>query len=445
MAALGGEGRAGGRGVGQSALAAAVGAALLLVAASTYYVTHRQDAHFRQLMGDRTPHLEGLHWPGQMSPHLGGGLRSATVATQLGSRAEVAAPMESTVREEWVRSEKDTPEAEPPEANAYAPPASPGTDDYDEEAILEREGDAEAASYTAFIGVFSNGNPGGVKRRDACRATWFPGSDDALRAFEEEHNVKMRFVVGRSTARGNASQVLQVEEEKFGEMVHVHVIEAYDNLKLKMMRFFTTLPRLFSARYYLKVDDDIYFRPDRLPLAVEQWASRGADYVGCKRRGGHMWADPQSRYFDPQRHLVHDQKYFLYQAGPAYALSRWAATLLMSVPEGGLRFFGGGDASFGAWFLALNVTHLDEMRLCASNCNQRNLLGYWEVSKCNGMCDPENGMIKVHNDECGTAPTLPPGTAFLPQNRQSYDPSKEKCHKIYEDKLDHSECRKQTS
>lgn len=79
MAALGGEGRAGGRGVGQSALAAAVGAALLLVAASTYYVTHRQDAHFRQLMGDRTPHLEGLHWPGQMSPHLGGGLRSATV------------------------------------------------------------------------------------------------------------------------------------------------------------------------------------------------------------------------------------------------------------------------------------------------------------------------------------------------------------------------------
>jgi hypothetical protein len=46
---------------------------------------------------------------------------------------------------------------------------------------------------------------------------------------------------------------LDLEEKQFGQMVRINVVEEYDNLKFKMMRFFTTVPRLFNARYYLKV------------------------------------------------------------------------------------------------------------------------------------------------------------------------------------------------
>jgi hypothetical protein len=103
--------------------------------------------------------------------------------------------------------------------------------------------------------------------------------------------------------------------------------------------------------------------------------------------------------------------------------------LLMSIPEDGLRFFGGGDASFGAWFLAFNVTHMDDMRMCCGACKP-NMLGYWEISKCNGICNPETTMARVHTEECGASPTLPRGETELPETRRSYEISKEKCHKV---------------
>lgn len=53
--------------------------------------------------------------------------------------------------------------------------------------------------YAAFIGVFSSATFNGAKHRQACRATWFPGTPGELLALESEYNVKLRFVVGRST------------------------------------------------------------------------------------------------------------------------------------------------------------------------------------------------------------------------------------------------------
>jgi len=135
-------------------------------------------------------------------------------------------------------------------------------------------------------------------------------------------------------------------------------------------------------------------------------------------------------------------RYFLYMAGPAYAVSRWAAHLLGSIPERGLRFWGGGDVSFGAWFLALNVQHWDDSRLCASSCNATNLVGYWDISRCNGVCQPETSLLRLHRDACGTNPLIPRGKLLLPENSQSYDASLEKCHTIRKAVLDHKECRK---
>jgi galactosylxylosylprotein 3-beta-galactosyltransferase len=103
----------------------------------------------------------------------------------------------------------------------------------------------------------------------------------------------------------------------------------------------------------------------------------------------------------------------------------------MSAPEKGLRFFGAGDASFGAWMLAFNVTHWEDRRMCSNDCSETNILGLYHTTRCNGLCKPEEDMLELHRDVCGAEPTIPRGQAILPESRlHSYDPSKEKCHRV---------------
>mmetsp|Transcript_36868 Transcript_36868/g.93161 ORF Transcript_36868/g.93161 Transcript_36868/m.93161 type:complete len:425 (+) Transcript_36868:133-1407(+) len=311
-------------------------------------------------------------------------------------------------------------------ANAYTSPSEGGTD--------------ELGEYSAFVGVFSVGKVSGIVRRNTVRRTWFPASEAALAAYESKHNVKMRFVIGKDPILGAVPKEIVREEALHGAFVHINVNEVYDNLKLKMMRYFTTVPKLFNARYYLKVDDDTYFRPDRIALVVPQWEKRSADYIGCSMRGGDMMDKPDRRYYDPQRHLIHGSRYFQYHAGPAYAMSRRAVRLLASVPDGGLRFWGAGDASFGAWMLAFNVTHLEDRRLCSPNCNEINALAHW--GNCNGLCGPSKAMLLAHKGTCGTEPAIPRGMQELPWKPwASFNSTKEKCHQIHGDWLDHSRCR----
>lgn len=461
-------------GLAQSRVVTGVIAGLLmLVACSTYYVTHRQDGYLDNLArapnfsprdtsreSDAAATHSAAETHTKVSLQITSGLSNGG---HLGDTVRGLGVQSKPLMNSGLRQAADKPAAAPLRMPPFAElaklpaPGQPGSDPLKGtrgggnngfmspmHVQSEVEGSlkmSERPGYVAFMGVFSSGNLGGEKRRGACRGTWFPGTEKELLAFEAEHNMKIRFIVGKPN-KGKGEH-LDLEEKQFGQMVRINVVEEYDNLKFKMMRFFTTVPRLFNARYYLKVDDDIYFRPDRVPLAAVQWAGHDADYIGCKRRGGVMWGTHTSRYFDPQRHLINEEKYYLYQAGPAYAISRWGVELLMSIPEDGLRFFGGGDASFGAWFLAFNVTHMDDMRMCCGACKP-NMLGYWEISKCNGICNPETTMARVHTEECGASPTLPPGATELPETRRSYEISKEKCHKLHDDWIDHSQCRRGT-
>jgi hypothetical protein len=43
------------------------------------------------------------------------------------------------------------------------------------------------------------------------------------------------------------------EERSFGDHVHYDVIDEYDNLKLKMLKFFRDTVSLYRAHYYIKV------------------------------------------------------------------------------------------------------------------------------------------------------------------------------------------------
>ena len=107
-----------------------------------------------------------------------------------------------------------------------------------------------------------------------------------LEEFQEQYSVSLRYVIGYSEDPMVMSK-LEAEEERHGPLLRVRVLERYRNLALKAVRYFEAALRLLpekSNSFILKVDDDVYFQPHRLPLAVEQWNAHGAHYTGCFMR-----------------------------------------------------------------------------------------------------------------------------------------------------------------
>lgn len=132
----------------------------------------------------------------------------------------------------------------------------------------------------------------------------------------------------------------------------------------------------------------------------------------------------------------------MYPSGPAFGLAYQASLLLASVPEGGLRFYGAGDASVGGWVLGLNVTHQEEHRFCHHDC-QANTIAYYDTTKCNGLCDPLNQLPQMMSSTCWTEPAIPRGYTSLPWDPDGeFDHGKERCAKLFSDHLDQSDCRR---
>jgi hypothetical protein len=108
---------------------------------------------------------------------------------------------------------------------------------------------------------------------------------EELAALERRSRIALRFVVG-TVQNEELARALLAEGEAHGEMMRVESVEKYNNLPLKLLRFLEAgLAAHPTARYLLKVDDDVYFLPEQLQPAVGQWTERGADLVGCFMQG----------------------------------------------------------------------------------------------------------------------------------------------------------------
>lgn len=185
-------------------------------------------------------------------------------------------------------------------------------------------------------------------------------------------------------------------------MVLTNVRESYDNLVLKTVAFFSAAVEAFPrAEFIVKIDDDVYVRPDNLALVAQQWGDAKRDYVGCLMLGGAAFDDKKSSYYEPLGALLPSRKYYGYMSGSAYALSRRAAKLLRSRtrsggavvgeeeeekerslgdgdsggggggeakvargPLGGLRPMACEDCAVGLWLLAHDVRHGEDLRMC---------------------------------------------------------------------------------
>ncbi|KAL0399460.1 UNVERIFIED_CONTAM: putative beta-1,3-galactosyltransferase 13 [Sesamum radiatum] len=253
-----------------------------------------------------------------------------------------------------------------------------------------------------FVGIQTGF--GSVGRRTALRQTWFPSDHQGLQRLEESTGLVFRFVIGRTSDKTKMT-ALKEEVAKYDDFVLLDVEEEYSKLPYKTLAFFKAAYALYDSDFYVKADDDIYLRPDRLSLLLAKERPHSQTYLGCMKKGP-VFTDPKLKWYEPLSNLL-GKEYFLHAYGPIYALSRDVVASLVALRNDSFRMFSNEDVTIGSWMLAMNVNHENNQNLCEAECSSSSI-AVWDIPKCSGLCDPEKKMVELHGkDICSKSSTLP--------------------------------------
>lgn len=225
-----------------------------------------------------------------------------------------------------------------------------------------------------------------------------------LCSLEESTGLAIRFVIGKTKNEQKMAE-LRKEIAEYDDFVQLDIEEEYSKLPYKTLAFFKAAYALYDAEFYVKADDDIYLRPDRLSLLLAKERSHSQTYLGCLKKGP-VFTDPKLKWYEPLSHLL-GKEYFLHAYGPIYALSSDVVASLVALKNNSFRMFNNEDVTIGAWMLAMNVNHENHHILCEPECSPSSV-AVWDIPKCSGLCNPEKRMLELHNQEsCSKSPTLP--------------------------------------
>ncbi|XP_020674135.1 probable beta-1,3-galactosyltransferase 14 isoform X3 [Dendrobium catenatum] len=203
-----------------------------------------------------------------------------------------------------------------------------------------------------------------VGRRRSLRKTWFPSDRQGLLRLEESTGLAFRFVIGKTKDQMKMAE-LKREVQEYDDFLLLDIEEEYSKLPYKTLAFFKSAYSLFDCDFYVKADDDIYLRPDRLSLLIAKERANSQTYLGCMKKGP-VFTDPKLKCF---------------------------------------RMFSNEDVTLGAWMLAMNVNHEDNRALCSPNCTPSSI-AVWDIPRCSGLCNPEKKMLELHKkDICSAGPT----------------------------------------
>lgn len=256
--------------------------------------------------------------------------------------------------------------------------------------------------FLGFVGIqtgFSSAD-----RREALRSAWFPSEPEGLLRLEQATGLAFRFVIGRTK---DAKKMAELEKEidKYKDFMIIDIEEEYLRLPNKTLAFFKAAFELFEADYYVKADDDIYLRPDRLATLLAKERTHPA-YIGCMKKGP-VITDPKLKWYEKSGHLIGNE-YFLHAYGPIYVLSAEVVASVTIARNNSLRMFNNEDVTIGSWMLAMNVHHEDNRAMCDPRCTPTSI-AVWDIPKCSGLCNPAMRMKELHAvDMCSKSPTLPP-------------------------------------
>eukprot|EP00262_Sarcandra_glabra_P011036 TRINITY_DN26730_c0_g1_i1.p1 TRINITY_DN26730_c0_g1~~TRINITY_DN26730_c0_g1_i1.p1 ORF type:complete len:415 (+),score=70.04 TRINITY_DN26730_c0_g1_i1:132-1376(+) len=245
------------------------------------------------------------------------------------------------------------------------------------------------------------------KRRDSVRATWLP-QGEKRKKLEEEKGIIIRFVIGHSaTSGGILDKAIEAEDRKHGDFMRLEHVEGYLELSAKTKIYFATAVSLWDAEFYIKVDDDVHVNIATLGTTLARHRSKPRLYIGCMKSGP-VLAQKGVRYHEPEHWKFGEEgnKYFRHATGQLYAISKDLATYI-SINQHVLHRYANEDVSLGAWFIGLDVEHIDDRRLCCGtppDCEWKAQAGNICVASfdwsCSGICKSAERIKEVHQ-RCG--------------------------------------------
>nr|GMC70574.1 probable beta-1,3-galactosyltransferase 2 isoform X1 [Ipomoea batatas] len=227
----------------------------------------------------------------------------------------------------------------------------------------EKSGSSKRRKYFMVIGI--NTAFSSRKRRDSVRTTWMP-QGEKRKKLEEEKGVVIRFVIGHgATVGGILDRAIDAEDKKHGDFLRLDHVEGYLELSAKTKTYFSTAVKLWDAEYYIKVDDDVHVNIGTLGETLARHRKKPRVYIGCMKSGPVL----------SQKHVLHK--------------------------------YANEDVSLGAWFIGLDVHHVDDRRLCCGtppDCEWKAQAGNICVASfdwtCSGICRSADRIKEVHR-RCG--------------------------------------------
>ncbi|CAN6217887.1 unnamed protein product [Urochloa humidicola] len=256
----------------------------------------------------------------------------------------------------------------------------------------------------AFVVIGINTAFSSRKRRDSVRETWMP-QGEKLKKLEEEKGIIIRFTIGHSATSNNVlDKAIDAEDEIHHDFLRLDHVEGYHKLSAKTKIFFSTAVALWDADFYVKVDDDVHLNIGMLIATLGRHKLKPRVYIGCMKSGP-VLSDKNSKYHEPEfwKFGEDGNKYFRHATGQIYAISKDLATYI-SINQPILHKYANEDVSLGAWFIGLDVEHIDDRDMCCGtppDCEWKAQAGGVCVAsfdwKCSGVCNPVERLKYVHS------------------------------------------------
>ncbi|KAJ9671167.1 hypothetical protein PVL29_027242 [Vitis rotundifolia] len=259
----------------------------------------------------------------------------------------------------------------------------------------------------AFMVIGINTAFSSRKRRDSIRETWMPKGQKLLQ-LEREKGIVVRFMIGHSaTSSSILDRAIDSEESQHKDFLRLEHVEGYHELTAKTKTFFSMAVAQWDAEFYVKVDDDVHVNLGMLASTLARHRSKPRVYIGCMKSGP-VLSQKTVKYHEPEYWKFGEEgnKYFRHATGQIYAISKDLATYI-SVNQPILHKYANEDVSLGAWFIGLEVEHIDDRNLCCGtppDCEWKAQAGNVCVASfdwsCSGICRSVERIKDVHA-RCG--------------------------------------------
>ncbi|KAL4567266.1 hypothetical protein LXL04_022845 [Taraxacum kok-saghyz] len=259
----------------------------------------------------------------------------------------------------------------------------------------------------AFVVIGINTAFSSRRRRDSVRETWMPRGEKLIQ-LEKENGIVVRFMIGHSaTSKSILDRAIDSEESQHKDFLRLKHVEGYHELTAKTRTFFATAFAKWDAKFYVKVDDDVHVNLGMLASTLRRHQTKPRVYIGCMKSGP-VLSQKNVKYHEPEYWKFGEEgnRYFRHATGQIYAISSDLAAYI-STNQAILHKYANEDVSLGAWFIGLDVEHIDDRNMCCGTppeCEWKAETGNVCIASfdwsCSGICKSVERMKVVHK-KCG--------------------------------------------